>query len=218
MPLAGHPPEVLVDGELTVRRFGVEDTKDAERLHAAIVASVEHLRPFMPWAAYEPLPLADRVELLQRWAEEWDDATSFGYGMFVGDEVVGGCGLHPRIGPGGIEIGYWVRVDQAGRGLATRAARLLTDAAFTIDGIDHVEIHHDNANVRSGRVPAKLGYVARREVEDGISAPGDCGVSTEWRMERAAWTATAAGPGGQEAGRGRATPRNRTGRSASSSS
>lgn len=186
---AARPPEVLVDGELTVRRYDITDESDAERLHAAITASVEHLRPFMPWAAFEPLALADRVELLRGWATEWDAGTGFGCGMFVGDELVGGCGLHPRIGPSGIEIGYWVRVDRVGQGLATRAARLLTDAAFTMAHIDHVEIHHDNANVASRRVPEKLGYVPCREVDDGISAPGDCGVSTEWRMDRSAWTA-----------------------------
>lgn len=181
------PPEVLVDGELTVRRYDTTDTVDAERLDVAIRRSVEHLRPFMPWASLEPLDLAARVELLAGWDREWDAGSGFAYGMFVGDELVGGCGLHPRIGPSGIEIGYWVRVDRAGDGIATRAARLLTDAAFTMDHVDHVEIHHDNANVASRRVPEKLGYAAQREVDDGVSAPGDCGVSTEWRMERAAW-------------------------------
>lgn len=184
---AGRPSEVLVDGELTVRRYEIADDADAERLHVAIEGSIEHLRPFMPWISLEPLALADRVELLRGWASEWDAGTNFSYGMFIDGELVGGCGLHPRLGPAGIEIGYWVRADRAGRGIATRAARLLTNAAFSMDHIDYVEIHHDDANLASRRVPVRLGYVAVRQIDDGVSAPGDCGVSTEWRIERTAW-------------------------------
>lgn len=190
-PGDARPPEVLVDAELTVRRFRVDDTTDAEGLHAAITASVEHLRPFMPWIAFEPLALEARVELLQRRRTEWDEGVGFGFGMFVDDAVVGGCGLHARIGHGGIEIGYWVHVDHVGRGIATRAARLLTDAAFSMDHIDHVEIHHDKANVASRRVPERLGFAIVREVADGVSAPGDCGTSTEWRIDRGSWVTRA---------------------------
>ena len=87
-----------------------------------------------------------------------------------------------RIGPGGLEIGYWVRTDRTGRGVATEAAGLLTDAALALPDVDHVEIHHDEANAASGRVPAKLGYalVGRDEVER--LNPGEVGVSLVWRI------------------------------------
>lgn len=41
--------------------------------------------------------------------------------MVVGDEVVGGCGLHRRVGPGGLEIGYWVHAAWTRRGIAAAA-------------------------------------------------------------------------------------------------
>jgi len=180
-----RPPRRLVDGELELRPL---ERDDAPSLDAAIRVSVDHLRPFMPWATVEPLGLAERARMIDEWCRHWDDGDEFPYAMFVDDEVVGCCGLHPRIGPGGIEIGYWVRVDRIGAGIATRAARLLTDAAFSMPTVEHVEIHHDLANVRSGRVPAKLGYTKRREVADHISAPGEVGISVEWRLERDDWT------------------------------
>src|SRR5690606_27441365 len=65
---------------------------------------------------------------------------------------------HPRIGPGAREIGYWVRVDQAGRGIATEATAALTRIAFEIEGIRRVEVRCDPANSRSRRVPEKLGF------------------------------------------------------------
>lgn len=187
---AGTPATELVDGELTVRRLTVAD---APSLDAAVAASVEHLRPWMPWVATEPLAVEERIALIERWEGEWSAGANFGFGMFVGGEVVGACGLHRRIGPGGIEIGYWVRVDRIGAGIATRAARLLVGAAFALDDVVVVEIHHDRANVRSGRVPEKLGFTRVGETADEVSAPGEVGIDVCWRMERADWAARSSG-------------------------
>ena len=69
-----------------------------------------------------------------------------------------------RIGPGGLEIGYWVRQAFTRRGLATAAAAALVEQAFRLPGVDRLEIVHDELNVASGGVPRKLGFteVGRR--------------------------------------------------------
>ena len=72
--------------------------------------------------------------------------------------IVGSAGLMHRIAPGGLEIGYWVRVAHARQGIATRAVRAPTDAAFGLGWVTHVELHHDEANVASGAIPARLGF------------------------------------------------------------
>jgi ribosomal-protein-serine acetyltransferase len=189
---ADTPAAELVDGELTVRRLTVAD---APSLDAAISSSLDHLRPWMPWAALEPLTAAERVALIERWDGEWSQGDNYGFGMFVGGEVVGACGLHRRIGPGGLEAGYWVRADRIGAGIATRAARLLTNTAFELNDVGVVEIHHDRANVRSGRVPEKLGFIRVGETPDEVSAPGEVGIDVCWRMQRADWTAQASAAG-----------------------
>jgi RimJ/RimL family protein N-acetyltransferase len=169
--------------DLVVRRWHNDDVPG---LHVAVLESVEELRPWMPWAAKEPLLLAERIELVAGWGPRWDAGDRM-CGMFVGDEVVGGCGLHQRIGPGGREIGYWVRTGRTGRGYATAAARLLTDMAFALPGVTHVEIHHDVANVASGRIPAKLGFTRVRDEPRPREAPGETGTQSVWRIERSAW-------------------------------
>ncbi|CAA9471869.1 MAG: hypothetical protein AVDCRST_MAG30-169 [uncultured Solirubrobacteraceae bacterium] len=83
--------------------------------------------------------------------------------MWEGDRVVGGCGLHPRIGPGGLEIGFWVHPERTRRGYATEAARRLVATAFAQPGIERVEIHHHPANEASGRVAAALGFTLAAE-------------------------------------------------------
>ena len=49
-----------------------------------------------------------------------------------------------------------------------------------------VEIRHDEANVRSGAVPARLGFsMVRKEFEDSGDLPPMCaGVKQVWRKER----------------------------------
>ena len=161
--------------EILCRPFTVDD---APALHEAILASIEHLRPWMPWAALEPLTLEQRTA----WIAGGADAI----GIFLPDgAVVGGTGLHDRLGdPAGREIGYWVRDGWTGRGIATAAARQMVQRAFAIDGVSYVEIHHDKANLASRRVPEKLGFTLIRERKDEISAPGEIGISCDWRLDR----------------------------------
>lgn len=170
-------------GALVVRRWQVDD---AAALHEAVTESVEHLRPWMPWIAEEPLTLERRRELIAGW-QSGSGARDRVYGMFVDGEAVGGCGLHARIGRGGLEIGYWVRVGRTGRGYATAASRRLTDIAFGQPDIDRVEIRHDATNIASSRVPAKLGYERVGEVRRPPVAPSETGVDHVWRVTRAAW-------------------------------
>ena len=160
----------MVDVEL--RDLSISDVDD---VHAAILESIDHLRPWMPWAAKEPVSLEERTAWISGVRSP---------GIFVGGTFVGGIGFHDRIAPTGRELGYWVRASWTQRGVATAAVRLMIERAFAMDGIDHVEIHHDKANVASGRIPARLGFTLVREVELGIAAPAECGITCEWRLRR----------------------------------
>ncbi len=134
--------------------------QDAPLLKAAIDASLEHLRPWMPWAHKEPQELAAKVDLIRRWRGNFDLGQDFTYGIFDREEiqVMGGTGLHTRPGKGAREIGYWIHAGHINQGLATETAAALTKVAFEIDRVERVEIHCDPANARSAAVPKKLGY------------------------------------------------------------
>jgi ribosomal-protein-serine acetyltransferase len=145
----------------------------------------------MPWVAGEPQTLEERRAMLVGWEREWSAGGDVLLGIFMDGRVAGSCGLHRRIGPGGVEIGYWVHPAFTRRGLATTAARLLTVAAFLLPAIDRVEIHHDRANAASAGIPRKLGFELAGEVpakEQG--APAEIGIDCRWRMTRGAWEST----------------------------
>lgn len=157
--------------------------QDAAALADAVGASLEHLRPWMPWATPEAATAAFQENRLrgQQWGPE-----EYGYLMVDADDrIVGGCGLHRRIGPGGIEIGYWVDAGHVRRGYATAAAAALTAAAFALSGIERVEIHCDEANVASAGVPRRLRYRLDRIDDHPVGAPGETGRQMVWVTTRA---------------------------------
>jgi ribosomal-protein-serine acetyltransferase len=105
--------------------------------------------------------------------------------------LVGGCGLHRRVGPSGLEIGYWNRAGETGRGIATEAVGCLIEAAFPMPVVEFVEVHHDVANTASGRIPERLGFTLMEEREDDVAAPAEVGIERVWRLDRSDWAGPA---------------------------
>jgi ribosomal-protein-serine acetyltransferase len=176
------PAEALSHGRVSLKRWRPDDEA---ALLAAVIESQEHLRPWMHWAdGYDQ----DRAaEYLRECEEEWASGSAFAYAIIIGDRIVGSAGLHNRVGERGLEIGYWVHSDWTGRGIATDAAAALTAAALALPGVDRVEIHHDVANLASGRIPAKLGYarLGERPTRDlWPRAPAETGTDVVWQLTR----------------------------------
>ena len=171
---------------------------DVDALITAVAGAIDHLRPWMPWIADEPMDRVARLALIEEWEAAWASGGDAVYGAFVRPDphppatpavVVGGTGLHRRVGPGGLEVGYWVHAHHTRQGYATEIARAVTEAAFTDPDIDRVEIHHDRANEASAAVPRALGfrYVDYRKSEP--VAPGETGAVCTWRTTRPEWFA-----------------------------
>ena len=179
------PPYVIRTKRLTIRCW---EPRDAPLLGDALDSSLEHLRPWMPWAYEEPTPLDERVDRLRRFRGMFDLGQNFIYGLFLRDEteVVGGAGLHPRVGDGALEIGYWLRASRVGAGLAREASAALAYVAFRVCEVDRVEIRIDPANERSLGIPRALGFeeegVFRRRLPVGVDGvPRDMLLFTVFR-------------------------------------
>lgn len=174
------PPDRIDAGPVVLVRNRVGD---AEALAAAVRDSLDHLRPWMPWATEENATAVAQKARLKDADRLWEAGTECVYLMRLAPDVpgvVGAIGLHRRIGPGAVEIGYWTHADHAGRGYMTAAARAITDVAESLPDIGRVEIHTDEANVRSAAIPPKLGYRLERVDEREPQAPAETGRLQIW--------------------------------------
>jgi RimJ/RimL family protein N-acetyltransferase len=183
------PPERIDIPGYILRRLTV---RDAPALSVAANESLEHLRPWMPWATAEGVSVeAQRLRMSgPAWA--WAPDGDYAYGVFLADgRLVGALGLHRRVGPGALEIGYWVHVDHVRTGIATTSARALTDIGFALRGVRRMEIHCDAANVASAAVPAKLGYRMVGSEDHEPEAPGEEGRRLIWVVYEREWKTSA---------------------------
>ncbi|WP_153533761.1 GNAT family N-acetyltransferase [Actinomadura macrotermitis] len=176
------PPELIALDGMLLRRW---TPADAPTLHAAVLESFEALHPWMPWAAERP-QADEQAAFVELTIGQWDAGEAFVYGIFDpgGERLLGTAGLHARVGPGALEIGYWLHRDHTGKGLMTRAAGALTDAGFALPGIGRIEIHCDEANTASAAVPRRLGYRLDRVEEIGREAPAEIGRRMIWAKTR----------------------------------
>ena len=158
MPWEGPPAPYRIETERLVLRCW--EPRDAPLLKDALDSSLEHLRPFMDWAHDEPEPVAAKAARLRAFRALFDTGESFVMGIFDRAEaqVLGGTGFHPRIGPGGLEIGYWVRASATRQGIATETTAALTRVGFEVCEADRIEIRIEPRNAASFGIPRKLGF------------------------------------------------------------
>ncbi len=178
-------PDVLPAGVIELRRWR---TTYLEEVMAAVAASFTELQRWMPWAQTMPSAVEQRA-VLEAAELAFDADREWRYLLFerASGNLVGAAGLHRRIGPGGLEIGYWVRSDRIGRGYATAAARALSVAAFThVPDVQRVEIRMDIANLASAAIPPKLEFRLDHEEDREIQATGQTGRGLVWVLDRGA--------------------------------
>ncbi|MFF1420497.1 GNAT family N-acetyltransferase [Streptomyces sp. NPDC058280] len=137
------------------------------------------LRPLEPWRAEEFLTHMDRARdlvdehirfaqlvtdpesaraVLTSYAEKQAADSGRIYGIWLDSTLVGGV-LFPMFDAanGTCEVGCWLEPAVTGRGLVTRAARVLIDWAVEERGMHRVEWHVSSANTPSVRVAQRLG-------------------------------------------------------------
>jgi RimJ/RimL family protein N-acetyltransferase len=172
------PDRIDLD-DVVLRPFRADD---AGAVALAVGQSLEHLRPWMPWADKGSADPEFQRQRLQGVTQQWARNEEYQYGLFDPTEahVLGSFGLMTRRGRGTLEIGYWVRVDATGKGLATRAVAALTDVALRQPGIKQVLIYTDEANQRSAAIPQRLGYELLRIEAATRAAPAETGRQQVW--------------------------------------
>jgi len=152
-----NPAYRIETDRLVVRCYQPSDT---QLLSDSVLESVEHLKPWMPWAHSEPISFDKRLAGVTRFRGKFDLQQDYVYGIFNPKEtkLIGGTGLHTRLGADELEIGYWIHKDYINKGLVTESTSALLQVAFEVIHIHRIEIHCDPLNLASASIPRKLGF------------------------------------------------------------
>lgn len=171
---AKHPPSAIVDpdGPLMLRAPRIED---AVALYDAKIESLAALKQFMAWAHGQHSIEQEYTRMSGAVGAFWRGDDFVFTICDPNDEarVLGCIGLHRRaMNPRAIEVGYWVRSGAAGKGICTRAARMLVVVAVEYMGFERVQCGYDIGNVASARVVERVGFRVEGDLR-GYCATGD---------------------------------------------
>lgn len=131
---------------------------DAEALINLITQNRHRLDRWMRWTA--PVKTVDDARLLVRqFREKLAKREGFHVGLWVDGELAGGiaCRGIDRDN-GNAEIGYWLGEEYVGKGLVTRACRLVINDLFQNEGVHRIEIQAVSDNFPSRAVAERLGF------------------------------------------------------------
>lgn len=141
--------EIAADG--TALRHPAD--ADAGAVAAAVAASIDQLVPWMPWASAD-YGEADALAWIRG---QLGDAHRFVM-VAPGGDLIGTCGLNEIDEQNrSANLGYWVRSDRVGRGLATAATRSLASFGLGDAGFHRLRIVMSVRNEASRRVAEKAG-------------------------------------------------------------
>ncbi|MFJ8085813.1 GNAT family N-acetyltransferase [Streptomyces sp. NPDC096205] len=113
--------------------------------------------PWIPWATFST-DLASATATLQRYADRLAEDSGRIYGIRLDGTLVGGVMFTRFDSASGVcEVGCWAEPAGEGRGLVTRACRVLIDWAFRERGMSRAEWWVASGNVRSIAVARRLG-------------------------------------------------------------
>lgn len=144
-----------IDNEIILRPY---TESDAEQIFAAVKANYEHLRPFLEWVVPE-YSLEGVREFIQQSQKDSAEKIRQGFGIFYQEKLIGSIGFNKfDWNCKSTEIGYWIAKDFSGKGIITKACKILINYAFDELQMNRIEIRCADANTRSRAIPEKLGF------------------------------------------------------------
>ena len=155
MPEKLSPPNPpLSDGVISLRPFRADDALDITA--ACQDPSVQRWIPVIP----VPYTEADARRFILMALQSWHDGTGYEFAIAdaASDRYIGSVGLHLGPNPRRHAIGYMVASEARGRGVATRAIRLVTRWAFESLAIERLALWTLPGNVASQAVAEKAGF------------------------------------------------------------
>lgn len=134
---------------------------DGKVVYESIKASIQQLKPWLPFANEEQTEEGIEINLRNAIAKfvMREDIRLLIFSK-DGKEFIGSSGLHnPNWSIPKFEIGYWIDSRYTGNGYMTEAVNGISKFAFNELKAKRVEIRCDSLNEKSKAIPERLGFV-----------------------------------------------------------
>ncbi len=191
-------PHARLTPRLLLRPFR---RRDAGAVHEAVMASIEDLQMWLPWASRDYSKSVSQ-HFVRDSIAAWSEGRAFDFAIrrqSEPDRHVGNASIwHTSKQNAVAEIGYWIRSDETRRGICTEAVAHLLGIGFEDLALHRITLRIAVGNKASERIAEKLGFlhegVLREDVKIG-SRWVDHTVwgllSNEWKVERERYAAQA---------------------------
>lgn len=150
-----RPPDPpLSDGVVTLRPWGEEGDVEA-------ITSACNDRAIAEFLDLIPSPYTedDARAYLEICREGWDDGTQTNFAITEGAHALGSIGVRwVEPDQGVAEVGYWVAAEARGRGLCTRAVRLVSRWVLEDCRAERLQLRADELNPASRKVAENAGF------------------------------------------------------------
>jgi ribosomal-protein-serine acetyltransferase len=151
--------------ELDLRRVKITDAGEIYKL----VESCRHyLRQWLPWVDATGGASDTLIFINENQNKSLFDGRE-AYSLIFNNQIVGIIDLHngDRFNKKA-EIGYWLAEQFQGHGIVTSACKVLINKAFFEYNLNRVVIKAAEGNIKSQRIPERLGFV-----KEGIEREGE---------------------------------------------
>ena len=142
----------LTDRVVTLRQWRADDAP-------AVAAACQDplIARFIPIP--QPYGEDDARAFIELRRRDWDGGDEQGFAIVdpSTDELLGAISRHGPFGHRAM-FGYWLAPHARGRGVATRALRLITDWTLATTGVVRLDLYTDVENDASGRVATRAGF------------------------------------------------------------
>jgi ribosomal-protein-serine acetyltransferase len=146
----------LSDGQILIRPYRAEDTR---AVYEAVRESINEISVWMPWC-HPDYAIEETSTFISTREEAWSNDREYTFGIFDAgtQQFLGSTGLNfiNRV-HNCANLGYWVRSSCTGRGVASRATRLVARFGLESCGLQRIEILAAVGNHASQRAAEKSG-------------------------------------------------------------
>lgn len=144
----------------------------AQELFDAINHSRKHLNPWLDWVSKTTKP-EHSLQFIQQSLHRQNMQEALALGIFDNGRIIGGIGMHnwdqetKRA-----QIGYWISAEQEGKGIISKCMTKFIEFLFDKIGLNKIEIHFLQANKRSAKVAAHMGFKVEGIIRQSIMRNG----------------------------------------------